>query len=271
MDESMERELAEELEAVRQGQKDDRRKMRRVVRELESHIADVKVKYDERYWDLLTSSPAGYDSPQVQLVLRDNEITQLRGDVARLERQLALERHQSMFLVGLNKWRAKQARTAEADETYHLHARIAQLERELDAAHTQPERIEAHARPERIEAPASSTPPRPPAETPDASSSPQMQLQDIGLEPEAAAAPSATPVRPPLKPGVTPMQQRVQGTQFALDVESTPMLARTEEPQGGKKRKILSQKSNLFNIAEAASTPLNPALQFGFLSPTDDS
>lgn len=267
----MERELAEELEAVRQGQKDDRRKMRRVVRELESHIADVKVKYDERYWDLLTSSPAGYDSPQVQLVLRDNEITQLRGDVARLERQLALERHQSMFLVGLNKWRAKQARTAEADETYHLHARIAQLERELDAAHTQPERIEAHARPERIEAPASSTPPRPPAETPDASSSPQMQLQDIGLEPEAAAAPSATPVRPPLKPGVTPMQQRVQGTQFALDVESTPMLARTEEPQGGKKRKILSQKSNLFNIAEAASTPLNPALQFGFLSPTDDS
>ena len=118
------------MDELQQGRERDRKAMRQRVRALETHIAETKMEYDSRYWNLLTSSSDAGDAPDaVQLVVSRNEITRLQGIEADLRRSLRATREQAAFLIGLYKWRASQrsAPPPDSSRTEELEAQIARL------------------------------------------------------------------------------------------------------------------------------------------------
>lgn len=122
--------LERQVDELQQGRERDRKAMRQRVRALETHIAETKMEYDSRYWNLLTSSSDAGDAPDaVQLVVSRNEITRLQGIEADLRRSLCATREQAAFLIGLYKWRASQrsAPPPDSSRTEELEAQIARL------------------------------------------------------------------------------------------------------------------------------------------------
>lgn len=119
-------ELEAQVAALQRGRDRDRRAMRQRVRVLESHMAETKLKYDERYWRLLTSSERtpDADSADVRLVVCENEVLQLQSANAELARELRVVKSHASFLLGLYKWRGEQA-GGDA-------AQLAQLQQRLD-------------------------------------------------------------------------------------------------------------------------------------------
>lgn len=117
--------LERQVVELERGRDRDRRAMRQRVRVLETHMADAKIQYDNRYWQLLTSSP-GTDEAAVELVSTRNELTRLQGTEADLRRRLRETQDQASFLIALYKWRAQMAGNDDVQ-------RISELEQRLEA------------------------------------------------------------------------------------------------------------------------------------------
>ena len=117
--------LERQIVELERGRDRDRRAMRQRVRVLETHMADAKIQYDNRYWQLLTSSP-GTDEAAVELVSTRNELTRLQGTEADLRRRLREAQDQASFLISLYKWRAQMAGNDDGQ-------RISELEQRLEA------------------------------------------------------------------------------------------------------------------------------------------
>lgn len=121
----------QQVEQLQRGREQDRRAMRQRVRVLESHMADTKIEYDNRYWRLLTSSSDPEDTVHVQLVLEQNRVTQLQAALAEERRRVRLAEEHTAFLVGLHKWRGTQALAAQTDEVQALRSHLAHVEQQL--------------------------------------------------------------------------------------------------------------------------------------------
>lgn len=127
--------LVQKIEELQRGRENDRKAMRQRVRVLESHMADTKTEYDNRYWRLLISSPdvsSDASSVHVQLVVQQNQVTRLEAELAEQKRQARLAREHSAFLVGLYKWRGSQLLQSQSNGTGQLSLHIAHLEQQLE-------------------------------------------------------------------------------------------------------------------------------------------
>ena len=127
--------LVQRIEELQRGRENDRKAMRQRVRVLESHMADTKTEYDNRYWRLLISSPdvsSDASSVHVQLVVQQNQVTRLEAELAEQKRQARLAREHSAFLVGLYKWRGSQLLQSQSNGSGQLSQHIAHLEQQLE-------------------------------------------------------------------------------------------------------------------------------------------
>lgn len=282
--------LQAQVTALQQGRENDRRAMRQRVRVLESHMADTKIEYDNRYWRLLTSSSEGadeLDSVHVQLVVHQNEVTKLQSELAEQRRRLRLAHEQTAFLAGLYAHRGQQQAAAQADDTQRLQQQVAELQQQV-AAHAAA-RVAAEAALAAQQAPRPSSEPPAPAEaspaaepaaletygvraqsrewTEDARVSPAMQPATPPTLEDADEAPAATPARAPapaLRPGMTPMLERTAVAAPDLDAEATPMLGtRVRDdpaPQARKKkRRLIGSGQGFLRLADGAES-LSPSL-----------
>lgn len=278
--------LQEQVTALQQGRDSDRRAMRQRVRVLESHMADTKIEYDNRYWRLLTSSSDGADelgSVHVQLVVHQNEVTKLQSELAEQRRRLRLAHEQTAFLAGLYAHRGQQQAAAQADETQRLRRQVAELQQQVAAEAAARQAAEAALVAQRAPR-RSSVPPAEVARPPEVA--PTLEAYGVRAEPspwkegarvsppvqpatptheDADEAPTATPARAPaLRPGMTPMLERTAVAAPDLDAEATPMLGtRVRDdpvPQARKKkRRLIGSGQGFLRLADGAES-LSPTL-----------
>ncbi|WFD22811.1 hypothetical protein MEQU1_001488 [Malassezia equina] len=253
--------LQEQVALLQRGRESDRRAMRQRVRVLESHMADTKIEYDNRYWRLLTSSSDGaeeVDSVHVQLVIHQNQVTTLQSELAEQRRRLRLAHEQTAFLAGLYAHRGQQQATSQAEETQRLQQQVAELQAQVAAQAAARQAAEAaldaQRAPRRSSAgvashPAATDVPMEAADVvPGALASPTLESHGVRPPPsvwthEADTVPeepaalshagedeaprTTTPVRKPareLRPGMTPMLERTAVATADLEAEATPML-----------------------------------------------
>ncbi|WFD19202.1 hypothetical protein MCAP1_001425 [Malassezia caprae] len=274
--------LQEQVTALQRGRESDRRAMRQRVRVLESHMADTKIEYDNRYWRLLTSSSDGadeLDSVHVQLVVHQNEVTKLQSELAEQRRRLRLAHEQTAFLAGLYAHRGHQQATAQADDTQRLRQQVAELQQQVAAEAAARQVAEAELAAQHASRRSSVVEAAPPTEfapsleaygvraepglwTEDAQASPTEQRATPTHEDEP---PAATPARAPaLRPGMTPMLERTAMAAPDLDAEATPMLGTRvrddPEPQARKKkRRLIGSGQGFLRLADGAES-LSPTL-----------
>lgn len=276
--------LQEQVTQLQRGRENDRRAMRQRVRVLESHMADTKIEYDNRYWRLLTSSSDGGDelnSVHVQLVVHQNEVTKLQSELAEQRRRLRLAHEQAAFLAGLYAHRGQQHAAAHADDVQHLRQQVADLQQQLA--------VQTAARQEAEVALAAQAPaPRGPSVSaaPAADATPTLEsygvvthAKSVGAEVDATSqpatpptiedGPTATPMRAPapsaaLRPGMTPMLERTAVSAAHLDAEATPMLGTRVRDEGEpvarkKKRRLIGSGQGFLRLADSVEG-LSPTL-----------
>ncbi|WFD27129.1 hypothetical protein MNAN1_002125 [Malassezia nana] len=278
--------LQEQVTQLQRGRENDRRAMRQRVRVLESHMADTKIEYDNRYWRLLTSSSDGgdeLDSVHVQLVVHQNEVTKLQSELAEQRRRLRLAHEQAAFLAGLYAHRGQQHAATHADDVQQLRQQVADLQQQLAdqtaarqaaeaalasqapaprgssvvsagaAADTAPTLesygIVTHTKPVGAEVDATSQPATPPPAIEDGPTA----------TPVRASAPSAA-----LRPGMTPMLERAAVSAAHLDAEATPMLSTRVRDEGEpaarkKKRRLIGSGQGFLRLADSVEG-LSPTL-----------
>lgn len=287
--------LQEQIALLQRGRESDRRAMRQRVRVLESHMADTKIEYDNRYWRLLTSSSDGaeeVDSVHVQLVVHQNQVTTLQSELAEQRRRLRLAHEQTAFLAGLYAHRGQQQATSQAEETRRLQQQVAELQAQVAAQAAARQAAEAaldaQRAPRRSSAGVASHPAAadvvpgalasPTLEAHDVRSPPSVWTHEADTVPEEPAAlspagedeapPTATPVRKPareLRPGMTPMLERTAVATADLEAEATPMLGTRvrddHAPQARKKkRRLIGSGQGFLRLtdgAEGLSPPLD--------------